>query len=140
MLNRTIFYKSQTDTKIYKMTNTNGHLIPNIVALPFFLSEVIFLLYVADCPTEFENDLWLLYIINMCWSPLVIEQNYAYARFYYGDKQVLLHVYKILANRSQLFCRYVREWQEVQCTWNILCLHVMMYIIWCVYIHNLWII
>jgi hypothetical protein len=39
------------------MTNTNGHLIPNIVALPFFLTEVIFLLYVADCPTEFENDL-----------------------------------------------------------------------------------
>lgn len=49
-----IFYKSQTDTKIYKMSDTNGHSILNIVTLPFFLTEAI-LLHVADCPTDFEN-------------------------------------------------------------------------------------
>ena len=42
------------------MTDTNGHLIQNILALPFFLTEAIFLLYVADCPTYFENDLMTL--------------------------------------------------------------------------------
>jgi hypothetical protein len=32
----------------------------NIVALPFFLTEAIFLLYVADCHTDFVNDLMTL--------------------------------------------------------------------------------
>ena len=42
------------------MTDTNGHFIQNIVALPFFLTEAIFLLFVADCPTDFVNDLMTL--------------------------------------------------------------------------------